>query len=319
MSRSGRATGASKQDSGAFALSKSLYNLSLLHAPREPLADALSGVCPVCKASGYLDPNMQFKINPTCYHSMCDTCVERLFGGNKGNNICPVAGCAKTLAYRNFRRATFEDLKVEREVDLRKKVMKIMNKTEDDFETLRDYNDYLEQVEEMTWNLILNIDVDATWNKLHRFEALQKADSNAATTKRDAGKNGGAKGTGQKDDGADLMFRGLKKYVPPPKEPPFDPWGGYNIAPQYYVLQDNYDVDWYARMKKDSAHLVGGHSLQDYCDRALREAFGGFGVFIEDEIAARDAPSMSMDADVGTEHAAAAAMSGKEANMDDIF
>lgn len=223
------------------------------------------------------------------------------------------------MAYRNFRRATFEDLKVEREVDLRKKVMKIMNKTEDDFETLRDYNDYLEQVEEMTWNLILNIDVDATWNKLHRFEALQKADSNAASTKRDAGKTGGAKGAGQKDDGADLMFRGLKKYVPPPKEPPFDPWGGYNIAPQYYVLQDNYDVDWYARMKKDSTHLVGGHSLQEYCDRALREAFGGFGVFIEDEIAARDAPSMSMDADIGTEHAAAAAMSGKEANMDDIF
>ena len=66
---------------------------------------------------------MQFKINPTCYHRMCDTCVERLF--NKGNNICPVAGCAKTLAYRGFRRATFEDLKVEREVDLRKKVMKM--------------------------------------------------------------------------------------------------------------------------------------------------------------------------------------------------
>ena len=196
-----------------------------------------------------------------------------------------------------------------------------MNKTEDDFETLRDYNDYLEQVEEMTWNLILNTDVDATWNKLHRFEALQKADSNGGNTRREPTKTAGPnKGAVQKDDGGpDLMFRGLKKYVPPPKEAPFDPWGDYNVAPQYYVLQDNYDVDWYTRMKKDPAHLVGGHSLQDYCSRALREAFGGFGVFIEDEIAARDAPSMSMDADVGTEHAAAAAMSGRDANMDDIF
>jgi CDK-activating kinase assembly factor MAT1 len=65
---------------------------------------------------------MQFKINPACYHMMCDTCVERIF--NKyGNNTCPVAGCAKTLSYKGFRRQTFEDLKIEREVDLRKKVM----------------------------------------------------------------------------------------------------------------------------------------------------------------------------------------------------
>ncbi|KAB2110770.1 hypothetical protein AG0111_0g2159 [Alternaria gaisen] len=251
---------------------------------------------------------MQFKINPICYHKMCDTCVERLFG--KGNSICPVAGCAKTLAYRNFRRATFEDLKVEREVDLRKKVMKIMNKTEDDFETLRDYNDYLEQVEEINWNLILSIDVDATWAKLRKFEALQKAEQEAAARK----------GPALKDDvDGGFVIRGLKKRVAPPVEAPFDPFGGYTIAPQYYVLQDNYDVDWYARMKKDSAHLVGGHSLQDYCSRTLREAFGGLGVFVEDEITAREAPSMSMDADIGTEHAAAAAMNGRDAIMDDIF
>jgi CDK-activating kinase assembly factor MAT1 len=55
-----------------------------------------------------------------------------------------------------------------------------MNKTEDDFETLRDYNDYLEQVEEINWNLILNIDVDATWAKLKKFEAVQKLASEAA-------------------------------------------------------------------------------------------------------------------------------------------
>jgi CDK-activating kinase assembly factor MAT1 len=48
-----------------------------------------------------------------------------------------------------------------------------MTKKEEDFETLRNYNDYLEQVEEMTWNLILNIDVDATNKKLERFEQLQ--------------------------------------------------------------------------------------------------------------------------------------------------
>jgi CDK-activating kinase assembly factor MAT1 len=202
-----------------------------------------------------------------------------------------------------------------------------MNKTEDDFETLRDYNDYLEQVEEITWNLILNVDVDATWDKLRRFEAQQKAELNVgngndAPTARTAASKATTQRKGPeptKKAGADteLSFHGLKKRVAPPKEAPFDPWGGYNIAPQYYLLQNSYDVDWYKRMKTDTAHLAGGHSLQDYCNRSLREAFGGFGVFIEDEIIARDVPSM--DADVGTEHAAVAAVSGGDANMDDVF
>jgi CDK-activating kinase assembly factor MAT1 len=201
-----------------------------------------------------------------------------------------------------------------------------MAKKEEDFETLRNYNDYLEQVEEMTWNLILNIDVDATYKKLERFEQLQKAEANGGTLKREAKStaratlNKGAVQPKTDDANDDVMFDGLKKRVAPPKEAPFDPWGGYNIAPQYYVLQSNYDVDWYARMKTDPAHLVGGHSLQDYCSRALREAFGGFGVFIADEIAARDV--VSGDAEVGTEHAAAtaAAVSGNDAGMDvDIF
>jgi CDK-activating kinase assembly factor MAT1 len=199
-----------------------------------------------------------------------------------------------------------------------------MNKKEDDFETLRDYNDYLEQVEEMTWNLILNIDVEATERKLARFDQLQKAEANAGASKREpkptarATLNKGAVQPKTSAADADIVITGLKKRVAPPKEAPFDPWGGYNITPQYYVLQDNYDVDWYARMKTDPAHLVGGHSLQDYCSRALREAFGGFGVFIEDEIAARDV--VSGDADVGTDHAAAAAISGNDAKMDiDIF
>jgi CDK-activating kinase assembly factor MAT1 len=202
-----------------------------------------------------------------------------------------------------------------------------MNKKEGDFETLRDYNDYLEQVEELAWNLILNIDVDATRKKLDRFEQQQKAEASAgagagATSRKPqitarATLNKGVVQPKPDDADNDLVFHGLKKRVAPPKEAPFDPWGGYNIAPQYYVLQNNYDVDWYARMKIDPAHRVGGHSLQDYCSRALREAFGGFGVFIEDEIAARDV--VSGDADVGTEHAAAAAVSGNDANMDDIF
>jgi CDK-activating kinase assembly factor MAT1 len=121
--QSARANGAPKrlaEDGGAFPLSISLHSLSLNHATRpRSLADT-SDICPVCKSSRYLNPNMQFKVNPECYHKMCESCVDRIF--SHGPAPCPIAGCARTLRKAKFRRQTFEDLKVEREVDIRRRV-----------------------------------------------------------------------------------------------------------------------------------------------------------------------------------------------------
>jgi hypothetical protein len=78
-------------------------------------------VCPICKSSRYLNPDMRFLINPECYHRICDSCVDRLFSA--GPNSCPVVGCKKTLRKNRFRTQTFEDIGVEREVDIRKRVM----------------------------------------------------------------------------------------------------------------------------------------------------------------------------------------------------
>jgi CDK-activating kinase assembly factor MAT1 len=78
-------------------------------------------VCPVCKSSRYLNPDMRFLINPECYHKMCESCVDRIF--SSGPAPCPVAGCHKTLRKNRFRKQTFEDINVEREVDIRKRVI----------------------------------------------------------------------------------------------------------------------------------------------------------------------------------------------------
>lgn len=78
-------------------------------------------VCPVCKSSRYLNPDMRFLINPECYHKMCESCVDRIF--SSGPAPCPVAGCHKTLRKNRFRKQTFEDIGVEREVDIRRRVM----------------------------------------------------------------------------------------------------------------------------------------------------------------------------------------------------
>lgn len=124
-----RAPGASTkrlaEDGGASPLSSSLNRLSLQPSPSKParsLADSSSDICPVCKSSRYLNPNMRFLVNPECYHKMCESCVDRIF--SHGPAPCPIAGCKRTLRKAKFRSQTFEDLKVEREVDIRRRVAK---------------------------------------------------------------------------------------------------------------------------------------------------------------------------------------------------
>ncbi|KAK3394325.1 CDK-activating kinase assembly factor MAT1-domain-containing protein [Podospora didyma] len=133
-------------------------------------------MCPVCKTIRYLNKDMEFLINPECYHSMCSNCVNRLF--NDGPNQCPYASCNKTLRRRGFRAAFFGDLKVEREVDIRKRVAAVFNQAEEDFETLRDYNNYLNMVEDLTFDLVSGDDASRSKAEaeLQRWEAEHKAD-----------------------------------------------------------------------------------------------------------------------------------------------
>lgn len=107
--------------------------------------------CPICKTLRYMNPTMVFLIN-TCYHPLCNNCVDRLF--ENGPNQCPYINCHLTLRKRAFRTPTFADLTVEREVDIRRRVAAVFNKTEVDFESLRDYNDYLDMVESLTMDLV---------------------------------------------------------------------------------------------------------------------------------------------------------------------
>ncbi|KAF4592289.1 CDK-activating kinase assembly factor MAT1 [Ophiocordyceps camponoti-floridani] len=118
-------------------------------SPQPPDEDE---TCPVCKTTRYFNRDMEFRINPECYHRMCKTCVERIF--KDGPNQCPYAGCHKTLRLRGFKAAFFADLGVEREVDIRRRVAAVFNKVEDDFEDLDGYNDYLYMVECLTDDLV---------------------------------------------------------------------------------------------------------------------------------------------------------------------
>lgn len=57
-----------------------------------------------------------------------------------------------------------------KEIAIRRRICSIFNKREDDFPSLKEYNDYLEEVEDMTFNLIEGIDVSAIEEKIAKYQ-----------------------------------------------------------------------------------------------------------------------------------------------------
>ncbi|XP_061089492.1 CDK-activating kinase assembly factor MAT1 isoform X2 [Conger conger] len=89
-----------------------------------------------------------------------------LFVRGSGNCV----QCDTPLRKSNFRVQLFEDPAVDKEVEIRKKVLKIYNKRDTDFPSLKEYNDYLEQVEELVFNLTNNMDVENTKQIMEQYQ-----------------------------------------------------------------------------------------------------------------------------------------------------
>ncbi|KAI3638778.1 hypothetical protein MIR68_003276 [Amoeboaphelidium protococcarum] len=128
--------------------------------------------CPICKMDKFLNPSMILLVSP-CYHKMCESCVNRIFAG--GSAPCPI--CQTSLKKSNFMKPIFEDMYVEKECRIRKRVWRIFQKSEDDFNgDLRAYNDYLEKIEDMIFEMVNDPDVQAVNVKI---DQLQKQNQDA--------------------------------------------------------------------------------------------------------------------------------------------
>ncbi|XP_041070796.1 CDK-activating kinase assembly factor MAT1 [Carcharodon carcharias] len=125
--------------------------------------------CPRCKTTKYRNPSLKLMVN-VCGHTLCESCVELLFVRGSGN--CQECGTA--LRKNNFRVQLFEDPTVDKEVEIRKKVLKIYNKREEDFSTLKEYNDFLEEVEDIVTNLTNNVDIENTKRKMEQYQKDNK-------------------------------------------------------------------------------------------------------------------------------------------------
>ncbi|VEN55148.1 unnamed protein product [Callosobruchus maculatus] len=125
--------------------------------------------CPRCRTSKFQNPSLKMMVN-VCGHGLCESCVDLLF--LKGSGSCPE--CKIPLRRNNFRVQLFEDATVEKEVDIRKRVLRDFNKKEEDFTTLKEYNDYLEEVESIIFNLTNNIDVVNTNKRIEQYKRDNK-------------------------------------------------------------------------------------------------------------------------------------------------
>ncbi|XP_066464303.1 CDK-activating kinase assembly factor MAT1 [Eleutherodactylus coqui] len=125
--------------------------------------------CPRCKTTKYRNPSLKLMVN-VCGHTLCESCVELLFV--RGSGLCQE--CNTPLRKSNFRVQLFEDPTIDKEVEIRKKILKIYNKREEDFPSLRDYNDFLEEIEEIVFNLTNNVDLEDTKRKMDNYQKQNK-------------------------------------------------------------------------------------------------------------------------------------------------
>ncbi|XP_026436982.1 uncharacterized protein LOC113334972 [Papaver somniferum] len=180
-----------------------------------------------------------------------------------------------------------------KEMAIRRRILNIYNKREEDFSSLREYNDYLEEVEDMTTNLINGIDVAAIEAKIAQYKKdnaeqitlsqARKAEELAAALQ--ASKGGGAvMQSGDANNGvmnqSSQGFTG--QYVPAVTGAIGQP-RPTGMAPQPVPL--GHDVHGYAvdneemiRLREERGGRAGGWSIQLSRKRALVEAFSSIWV-----------------------------------------
>lgn len=158
---------------------------------------------------------------------------------------------------------------MEREVDVRRRVMGILDKKESDFLTKRHYDDFLEMREEMIMNIVLDTDRIKTQRKLEAYAQANALDKKVLKT----------------EDGADPsgLIRGLRPIIPTPVIAPYDPFQGMPTRKSYYTLQEKYSSRWDEAAKKPD-FAAGGYDMEAFHDESLLRAFAGLGVFLDDEL-----------------------------------
>jgi CDK-activating kinase assembly factor MAT1 len=154
-----------------------------------------------------------------------------------------------------------------------------LNRREEEFESKRHWDDFLELREEFVMNLALGTDVAATNRKLKEYEQANSASikQNAALERGDTVKR---LTTAIDPTG---LIKGLREVTPPPAVVEYDPFMGMATRRDYYEVRDDYPLRRLKKAKEDVQLMASGFDFQQFYDESLLRAFAGLGCFIEDE------------------------------------
>lgn len=154
-----------------------------------------------------------------------------------------------------------------------------LNRREEEFESKRHWDDFLELREEFVMNLALGTEVAATNRKLKEYEQANAASikQNAALERREP--------VNRLTTAVDPtgLVKGLKELTPPPPTTEYDAFMGMPTRRDYYDVRDDYPLRRLNKAKADVAVLAGGFDFHQFYDESLLRAFAGLGCFVEEE------------------------------------
>jgi CDK-activating kinase assembly factor MAT1 len=94
---------------------------------------------------------LQTNATVRCGHMFCNACIERELVRRR-EFPCPV--CKTTVKKETLTKDSLDRVQCKRDTDWRRRILKVYNKTEQDFSSLLEYNDYLEEVEDKIYAIV---------------------------------------------------------------------------------------------------------------------------------------------------------------------
>lgn len=157
------------------------------------IASGIGIRCANCNATNLSRPNITLYTSK-CGHDECDNCLMQLYE-RRATIPCRFATCHELLKKSDFRVKEFQSGSVHKEMLVRDELSKIYCMTFDDFggDTAR-YDAYLEEIENIIFNLVNGIDLDATKAKVVAYrnkhslmiDSKQRESKNERRAQRDA-------------------------------------------------------------------------------------------------------------------------------------
>jgi len=117
----------------------------------------------------YHNPDVRMLFSSVCDHRVCEPCIARLFQRGRAHP-CPACGCSTRA--EDFLEQPKETRKVASEAKVRRQVCDIFCKSEEDFPSLAEYNDFLEQRENIIYRLVnpsTPEEVQEAWRSIDQY------------------------------------------------------------------------------------------------------------------------------------------------------